>query len=693
MFTKSTCGGSTMIKSQKKRIIRKIPLKWKINLLVMCLLICSIFILSFLSIQTTNKQIETEITKNGIQLARQIESEIINLDRFDEVIEEAVDSRIMDACLIIKQMDFDAISNEKIAEIVNDMGISEISVIGKDRIIDYSNVPANIGWEYPDGHLMDDVFNQISDTYIEEPRENPLDGLLYKFGGMDLENGYFVQAGMSLDLLLDMEKNINIQGILDKAMESNTNVLYALQIDTTGKAIAGFEDYIGETFDNEATISAAINGKEYSEKWVDEETGIIAQEIQIPYIKKGEHMGSICVGLSLESMMDAQNTILNRIILISTIILTIVAIILYVVISASLKPLKITANHIQKLAGGDFTESINEQTLLYNDEIGNIARAVQKMQDDLKALIINIKENAHTIVNSSNNLAVITGESDEAMNNIALAVSEMASSTSEQAKDTESVLSSTTLLGDKINDSNNIMMVIASLTEDMNDLGMEGSSIMSELNRKTDITKIKNKDVYNIIEEVNKSTEKAGSIINLITGISEQTNLLALNASIEAARAGEAGRGFAVVANEIRKLAENTREAINDIQMILGDIQSKSFTAVTTMDDVSNISLSQNESVDNTVIIFKKIEDKLIELENKTKKIVGVTKEIVVKKDDIISAIHNISAFSEENSAGAEEVSAATEEQLASIVEINELATSSKTLAEQLEQNIENFRV
>lgn len=89
------------------------------------------------------------------------------------------------------------------------------------------------------------------------------------------------------------------------------------------------------------------------------------------------------------------------------------------------------------------------------------------------------------------------------------------------------------------------------------------------------------------VEGLNASTEKIGSILALIKEIADQTNLLALNAAIEAARAGEAGRGFAVVADEVRKLAERTTKATNDISGLIGNIKNDTLRAKDCMSDLS----------------------------------------------------------------------------------------------------------
>jgi len=673
-------------------IFKRVTFKWRIICIVLLLFLVSVAVLTSISVKTVNDKLEKELTNSGMQLAEQIVASIEDGKKIEKMLEDRMNKDIIKACSMIKHMDMGTISNEKLEKLVEDLGISEISVIGSDRIIVYSNVPANIGWEYPVGHKMDPVFNGESNTYLEEPRENPLDGKIYKFGGISLGNGYFVQAGVSLEIIKELKKDFQIQKILDEVAKDEA-VLYAAQIDKTGLAIAGTERLVGQTYDDEVTKSAAINGKAAANKWFDEELGIYAYDVQIPFYENGEHIGSIDIGLSLESMMNAQKNIIKTSVTLSLSIILIVALILYFIIGQSMKPIKITANHIQRIAKGDFTEPVSKSILNYNDEIGDIAKSVEKMQNELKYLIRNMKNSAQTIVASSHKLADITNQSNQAMENVAESVEQIAISATEQAKDVEAVASSTEELGQKINDSVGLINEAVYLTKEMNKLGDEGRLIITELYNKTESSKEKNKDVYTIIEEVDSSTKNAESIIRLITEIAQQTNLLALNASIEAARAGEAGNGFAVVAEEIRKLAESTGSAIYNISEIINDIQTRVASVVETMGEVNDIAQSQNKSIDNTGKIFIKIEAKLKELLLKIEEVNSISDDISNNKDDIISSIQNISAITEENTAGTQEVSASTEEQLASIEEIVDIAETSRKLAQNLESDIEKFKL
>ncbi len=407
----------------------------------------------------------------------------------------------------------------------------------------------------------------------------------------------------------------------------------------------------------------------------------------------GKIVGIWFVGVEKSSIDKKVWSILSKIIL-----MLLVIVILGIGVSIYLsnritKPLRACVKQFKVIAKGDFTNRISHKMLNYKDEVGDLARSMNSMQNELKTLIKSIKYNTKTIVNSSDNLALITDESKQAMENVAESIEQIATSASDQAKDTENIASSTEELGRKINDSSELIEGVATLVDDMNNLRDKGTEIIDDLNNKTEESKYKNEEIHKIIEEVNKSTSDIESIIKLITDISEQTNLLALNASIEAARAGEAGKGFAVVAEEIRKLAEDTNEAIGDIRNIIDNIETKSVNAVNTMDEVNSIAVSQNESVENTGLIFNKIENKVKKLVSKIIEVEHISTDISNSKDNMIVAIQSISAVTEETSASTEEVSASTEEQLASIEEIASLAETAKEMARVLEEDVEKFKV
>lgn len=672
--------------------LKSITLKWKIIIisLLMFVLIMGGYTTYIFNVFSTN--MKEQLKSSGLNLTKQISKEVQNNKAFEKTIEKNLEDKILQASKVFRYVDMETLTNEKVSEIVKDYGVSEISVIGKDRKIKFSNKAVNLDWYYPEDHKMDPVFKGTQETYMEEPRENPLDEKIYKFGGLTLNNGYYVQTGIEATILEKFKEEVSIDKLL-KEIDDEKDILYALFIDKNKTATAGSEVYRGETFDNQATIDAIDNEKIGSEEWIDEENNITAYEVQLPYYEDGEHLGSICIGLSLEKAVQTSNKILINTLFILIGVIAAIIIIYYFIINYSLKPLLQLADQVKVIATGDFNQKIDPHLLSYKDEIGDISRAVEHMIENLSSTLHKIKTNSEKVLSHSKKLTVASNESKSSMENVAVAVDEVAKSVSEQARDAEIVASKTNELSNNLNKSEEHTEEIAEVSTNISELGSEGKEILTELNEKTAISKEKSTELSQIVNLVNTSSNKVNSIIDMITEISEQTNLLALNASIEAARAGEAGKGFAVVANEIRELAERTNTAIEDIRRIFTEMITNSNKAQETVQEMNDINSTQNTSIDETTVIFNNINNSVEQLIEKIEEINALSDEIHANKEETITSIENISAITEETSASAEEISASTEEQLASIVDMLNSIKDSEDLIQMLNNDIDQFKI
>ena len=194
------------------------------------------------------------------------------------------------------------------------------------------------------------------------------------------------------------------------------------------------------------------------------------------------------------------------------------------------------------------------------------------------------------------------------------------------------------------------------------------------------------------VTELGNRSKAIGKVVEVITHISDQTNLLALNAAIEAARAGEYGRGFAVVAEEVKKLADGSAEAANQIGVMIREIQKEISTVVSTMS-------AGAEKVTEGLGVVAQGGEALKEIQSASDEVALQVQEISKSFENqadqagkVVEAITNIVAVSEENASATEEISASTEELTASMESMVAAARQLEGVAQRLREAAANFK-
>jgi len=248
-------------------------------------------------------------------------------------------------------------------------------------------------------------------------------------------------------------------------------------------------------------------------------------------------------------------------------------------------------------------------------------------------------------------------------------------------------------LSQKITTVNENIIEIEKVTDETKGLITQGITTMEELTKQseatTDITKYV---VDNVIALENKS-HAIGKIIQVINGIADQTNLLSLNASIEAARAGEMGRGFAVVADEIRKLAEESLAASNEIKKVINEISQQTSDTVSTAKRAENIVNTQTKIVDETIKTFRDMNTGVERLITNLTTIGQNMKNMDSAREGTLSAVESISAISEETLAASNSVDETVNVQSDAVKALDEAAKTLGENAKDLNEAINTFRI
>ena len=358
--------------------------------------------------------------------------------------------------------------------------------------------------------------------------------------------------------------------------------------------------------------------------------------------------------------------------------------------SSITRPIKIIVSSIEKIKNGDFTTVVSVKS---KDETKLLADGINDMSAAVRDLITETRHVSRDMVDSASNLAAMSEETNATVDQVAVTIQEIAKGTQETAGDAETGAEIAASINNQfitLMDNSTAMKENAEVAIEMNKTGLNALDTLKDKSAQANNS---NERVKDAVDNLDKKANEITDIIQAITSIAEQTNLLALNASIEAARAGEAGRGFAVVADEIRKLAESSSEAAEEIRTIIVDIQGVSQETVTVMNEVSEMNDQQNLALGDVNVAFDKIFSSVDGISTQIETVTMELESLNDSKNQLVSAVNNISAISEETAAATEEVEGSMEEQTRAVEQVAESADRLNSLSSELNEKIEFFKV
>ncbi|WZL74058.1 methyl-accepting chemotaxis protein [Clostridiaceae bacterium 35-E11] len=401
---------------------------------------------------------------------------------------------------------------------------------------------------------------------------------------------------------------------------------------------------------------------------------------------------ALSISVPMAKILEQANEIRNFSVVIGIISLAMICFVLIGITNGITKPINNTILMLKDIAEGqgDLTKRLNVHT---NDEIEELANWFNVFIEKIQDLVGKVKKNAYTLSEASHQIAMVMEESNKGIEDIARSVNDV----SDTFQNNASVVQETTASIEELASSTEVISgeaeKVAEGSKRILDATNRGGENIKEVVAVIHKVQMATDDVYKTIKELKDSSDQIGEIVSLITGISEQTNLLALNAAIESARAGEHGKGFAVVAEEVRKLAEESKESATKINALIHEIQSKSENADHAIKEGQQFVHISVEKADDTHRQFENILGAIEQITQKIDMMSNSSRQQSAISSDMTKAMDEISNKTQDSAGEVQQINAVIEEQVSAFEEITASIDELDHMAKILKENTEKFKV
>lgn len=424
-----------------------------------------------------------------------------------------------------------------------------------------------------------------------------------------------------------------------------------------------------------------------------EDESLLMEESNVSSEQTDKKIGNAVVLMSARSIaLKVGKMMVTNFILMLIIVGVCIFITLYFLSSTITTPLKnITDVAIIAAEKGDLTQLAKE--LKTNDEMGSLILAFNKMLGSLGTIVVEVKNASDRVNILAQGLSSSTEQMNASTQEVSFTIQQITKGVTTQAKRTEE----TTKIIEKMTDSVKQVSFSASegvrASQENAGLAKDGVANSRQAVDKNNLITSAANEIVTVVGKLGERSQEIGRIVEVITTIADQTNLLALNAAIEAARAGEAGRGFAVVAEEVKRLAESSAQAAEQIGGLVRSIQSETSQAV------ASVKTASREVEEGSIIIEKVREalDKILKAAEHTAVQVGqiaTAADVQLSSvDEVSRAIIEVANIANESASSVERTSSFVEEMTASMEEMSASAQELANMATNLQENVKKFKV
>ncbi|MBV7272494.1 methyl-accepting chemotaxis protein [Clostridium sp. PL3] len=327
------------------------------------------------------------------------------------------------------------------------------------------------------------------------------------------------------------------------------------------------------------------------------------------------------------------------------------------------------------------------------DELDELTERFNRFIDKIRTLIYEAKDTSVTVASSSKEITRASDEVSKSIEEVSVTISNLAESAFKQAELAQQSNKGVIGVVAGLNLITANTMHINELANKAMETVVSGTSSLKHQSSRMINTKKASKNVTDVISDLSIKSNEIGNVVEFINDITDQINLLSLNASIEAAKAGEAGRGFTVVANEVKNLAELSKQSTQKISRLILDVQNNIKKAVT---EVTNTRISideQETSLKLTDDSFNLIQTSISEMANKITEVADETEGINENAISVEKSLKDIVNLIEQNASSTEEVASSTEEQTASVEEVASSINQLAEMSNSLQRSLDKFKV
>lgn len=376
---------------------------------------------------------------------------------------------------------------------------------------------------------------------------------------------------------------------------------------------------------------------------------------------------------------------------VAALVVLVLVVLMYIILRIAFKPLIVITRAADRMSNNDLTEDV--QIIRSSHEMERVTTTFQMMKENLKGIVMKVSNISQELSAASEEMTVTLEEQSKSTQRISGVIQNVASQSIAQAGiSQETVGKGERVAGDIQWITSNVQLAATSSVEAHSTAEQGNEVIMKVVDQMQQI----NQKVEGSVRVANRLEEKSNEIshiVNVITGIARQTNLLALNASIEAARAGEHGKGFAVVAGEVRKLAEQSGSAANDISLIIHEIQQEIGQTLSSMNSGLDSVKEGSHLVQDAGTYFHNILGRVDHTMVKVQEVNEVLQKIHGDTGDMVASIAGAAEVSGESADMLDQVNQMTREQLISMEEIAGASAVLAQMSQELIDEIQRFKL